>query len=142
MSETAIVLTHRDHARLRELVERGRAQKSIDAAAYERLSGELDRAELIEEQAVPSDVVTMHARVRIRDRDSGDAMTLEVVWPEEADAARLRINVLAPLGMAVLGCRKGDAVSWPTPGGVRRFEVMEVTAPPAAVRNPAGKGRG
>ena len=49
-----------------------------------------------------------------------------LVWPSQADAAKRRISVLAPMGTALLGCRAGDRVEWQMPGGLVRLTIEEV----------------
>ena len=39
------------------------------------------------------------------------------------------ISILSPLGQAILGKEVGDEVKVVTPGGIREFEVMDITAP-------------
>ena len=47
--------------------------------------------------------------------------------PEEADVKKGSISVLSPLGRALLGKEVGDEVLTKTPGGMREFEVMDIT---------------
>lgn len=51
--------------------------------------------------------------------------------PHEADVSAGRISVLAPLGTALLGYRKGDVVERVMPGGLRRMLIEEVSQSPA-----------
>jgi hypothetical protein len=63
--------------------------------------------------------------------DRGFAVAIfSVVFPRASDAAGGRISVLAPLGMAMLGRRVGEHVTWPTPGGQRRLLVDHVLYQP------------
>jgi regulator of nucleoside diphosphate kinase len=42
----------------------------------------------------------------------------------------MKVSVLAPLGMAVLGYRVGDTFEWEVPAGVRRLRVEDVSFQP------------
>jgi len=131
MSDQTIILTWPDHAELTLLVESRRYRSgTLDGPAFESLVGELARAELVASCDIPSNVVTMHTRFRARDLDTNENLTLTLSWPDEADANRGWINVLAPLGIALLGCREGQLVDWPVPGGHRRLRVEEVLYQP------------
>ena len=131
MNEQTIIMTWPDHARLTELVEKQRYKKeSFDAEAFKRLAGELARARLVASEDIPPDVVTMNSELRVRDLDSSELLTFTLSWPDTASPANGRINVLAPLGMALLGCRVGQDVEWPVPGGMRRLCVEEVLYQP------------
>jgi regulator of nucleoside diphosphate kinase len=129
-----LFLVEAEAARLRDLVLQlrhtgGRAlQPNLD-----RLQAELDRAETRPADAVPPDVVTMGSSVVVTDLDTGDEQQFTLVWPEEADSDARRISVLAPIGTALLGFRRGDEVEWPVPAGVRRFRLARVEHPAAKV---------
>ncbi|NJO12153.1 MAG: GreA/GreB family elongation factor [Gammaproteobacteria bacterium] len=84
-------------------------------------------------QDAPADVITMGARVRVRDLESGQRGEYAVVYPWEADVGSNRVSVLAPLGTALLGYREGDKLEWRMPGGVRRLLVEKVFRQPEAV---------
>lgn len=131
MTETPIVMSWPDHAQLTAIVEaRQNSRNSPDAKALERLASELARARLVAVQDIPPDVVTMNTRAEVRDLDLDEVFSCTLSWPEQADAANARINVLAPLGMALLGCRVGDEVEWPVPGGIRRLRIESVLFQP------------
>lgn len=131
MNETTIVMTWPDHAHLTAMVQaRQNSSNVFDAKAFRRLAAELARARLVAAEDIPEHVVTMDTQATVRDLDSDEVFAFTLSWPEEADAARDRINVLAPLGMALLGCRVGQQIEWPVPGGVRRLRVEKVLFQP------------
>ena len=132
MSDQTIILTWPDHTELTLLVEswRYRSTTTLDGPAFERLAGELAHAKLVASGDIPANVVTMNTKFRARDLDTNEELTLTLSWPDEADADRGCINVLAPLGMALLGCRVGQAVDWQVPGGYRRLQVEAVLFQP------------
>jgi transcription elongation factor GreA len=76
--------------------------------------------------------VDVGERVLVRDLAAGDRLELELVGRLEVDPDAGRISVLSPLGKAILGLRRGQVVDVDTPLGRRRFEVLEVEAPPDA----------
>lgn len=88
----------------------------------------LQEAELTPSREVPADVVTMHSRIRLADLDSGQAITLTLCYPADAEPARGFVSVLSPVGMSVLGLRVGDVARWRLPGGwegAARVEAIE-----------------
>ena len=134
MNSQSIVMSTSDHADLDELIRaNGRRSGLLDGPALSRLAGELARASLVSPEELPPDVVTMGTVVKARDMDTSERMQLTVVWPEDANAQEGCINVLAPLGMALLGARVGDEIEWPVPEGKRRLRVDAVVFQPKAV---------
>ena len=94
------------------------------------LAEELGRATVVPQERMPNDIVRMHSRVEYVDETSGQRRQVELVFPEEADMARGRISVLAPVGSALLGLRRDQTIEWPFPDGqIRRLRVAEVLAP-------------
>jgi len=131
MNTETIIMTWTDHAKLTELVEHHRYKKgSFDADAFKRLASELARARLVASEDIPHNVVTMDSTLRVRDLDSSEVLTFTLSWPDMASPSNGRINVLAPLGMALLGCRVDEIVEWPVPGGTRRLCVEKVLSQP------------
>ena len=127
----SIAITQFDFDRLERLVERLRMKDNLPTVA-KALEDELDRAEIVAPQEVPSDVVTMNSEATVRDLGTGEVEKLRVVFPGAAAPRKGAISVLAPLGLALLGTRAGDEVSWEVPGGLRRLRVESVTYQPEA----------
>jgi regulator of nucleoside diphosphate kinase len=129
MRERPIVVTESDELKLRGLLS-GNGEGSLrDEAHLQKLRFELERARIVPAQEVPADVITMHSRVRVLDLQRRTRSDVTVVFPFEADVTANRISVLAPLGTALLGFRKGDEVEWMMPGGIRRLRVERVRQP-------------
>ena len=64
-----IYITDADFERLRRLIAGRRGAKSMDQEYLDVLEQELDRAEVVEPDAIQRDVVTMNSEVRL-DRKS------------------------------------------------------------------------
>lgn len=125
-----IVITEADRGRLQELLAGVRGAKRQEVENLDRLEGELERAEIVEPQDVPSNVVTMNSRVRLLDVDRNETMEIDLVYPASADGANGKVSILAPIGTAILGFREGDTVTWPVPGGTRRLRIEKVLSQP------------
>jgi len=123
-----IVVTRSDLKRLRAILG-SRGISVRDREHLLDLSVELDRAHVVHDAEVPSDVVTLQSQVRVRDPETGMASNYTVVSPTQADLSSGHVSVLAPLGTALLGYRKGDDVEWQMPGGIRRLWIERVIQP-------------
>ena len=87
---------------------------------------------LVEPHDIPRDVVTMNSRVSITDTESGEQMVYTLVFPSKANIADNKLSIMAPLGMALLGYRKGDIVKWTVPSGVKKLRVDDIIYQPEA----------
>ena len=119
-----IIMTSQDLDRLEALLD------ALPAGTFPgktELRAELDRAEVLQPQDVPPDVVTMNSKARFA-LESGEEFSLTLVYPKDADGSAERISVLAPVGSALLGLSAGEHIEWPRPGGgmmkVRLTEVV------------------
>jgi regulator of nucleoside diphosphate kinase len=126
-----IWLTQRDMQRLREVVQKYASSGLSEAA--EALELELDRAQLVGNEQLPADVVTMRSRFLCRQVETGKTHEFVLVYPHEADAHEGKISVLAPVGIASLGLRVGSKIRWPLPSGrSTELELLEVLHQPEA----------
>jgi len=128
MNHSPIYIGKDDYSKLRRMLVI--ALHSNDSGALSKLGKELDRSAVITSDAVPSDLVTMDSSVEFEDLTTGEIEECTLVFPERADAAIKRISVLAPLGIALIGCRVGDIAWWATPAGTRQLKVRRVTPAP------------
>src|SRR5690606_16303937 len=88
---------------------------------------ELERATLVEPEAMPANVVTMNSKVRFQNKDNGQIHEVELVYPHEADGTSGKISILAPAGAALLGLSVGDSIEWPIAGQKKlHLSVIEV----------------
>ena len=126
-----IYITDSDFERLRRLIAGRRGANSVDREYLDMLEQELDRAEVVEPEAIPRDVVTMNSEVRLKDLDSGEIRVYRLIFPTQS-RKESSISVLAPIGTAMLGYRVGDVIEWCVPKGVRRLKVLEVIYQPEA----------
>ena len=130
MNERQIEISEPNARVLRGLL-RTRHGAVHDQEHLEDLRVELDRALVLHPSILSPDVVTMYAAVGVRDLESSHRQEWTLVSPSEADVSAGRISVLAPLGTALLGYRRGDVVERVMPGGLRRLLIEEVRQQPA-----------
>jgi regulator of nucleoside diphosphate kinase len=132
MEERKIFITTTDAERLRNLIRDIKNPNDHERIYLKLLTEELLRAEVVEPQKIPRDVVTMNSLVKFRDMDTREIYMYSIVYPAVADYEKGKISVLAPIGMALLGYRVGDVVEWPVPSGMRRLKVEEILYQPEA----------
>ena len=125
-----IFITDFDMQRLEMLIESAGAKPFRDSRYIEELAEELLTAEVVDPTGIPPDVITMNSKVCLQDLDSGEDLVYTLVFPSDADLESGRISVLAPVGTAMIGYRKGDRITWPVPGGLKRLKVKKSSINP------------
>jgi regulator of nucleoside diphosphate kinase len=131
IKEATIFITKNDREQLIKLIEVTRERgNGTDREYLNKLEEELDRAKLVKPESVPPDVITMRSKVRLKDLGTGKSVVYALVFPTEANFDEGKISILAPVGTAMLGYRRGDVIEWEVPSGVRRLKVEEVLYQP------------
>src|ERR1041385_2365845 len=132
VKEAKIYVSKMDLERLTRVIEitRESDDNSGKLGHLDRLEEELDRADVVDPKDVPSDVITMRSKVRLKDLSTGEEMVYSLVFPTEANLDEGKISVLAPIGTAMLGYSRGDVIEWEVPSGVRRLKVEQVIYQP------------
>ena len=121
----------REHGDLKENAEYHAAkerQGHIEGRILE-LKDKLSRAEVIDCSDVNCSKAVFGTVVTMLDLDADVEVTYQLLGPEESDVEKGVISVQSPLGRAILGKEIDDEVKVVTPGGIREFEVIDITAP-------------
>lgn len=132
MLKGEIFVTKVDQQKLLAILARGLFLSAEDRMLLKKLEDELARAHVVNPTEVPPDVVTMNSQVRIQDMETGEEDVYTVVFPGNANYQEGKVSVLAPLGTAILGYRKGDVIEWEMPRGIRRLKIKEILYQPEA----------
>ncbi|MBN1362509.1 MAG: GreA/GreB family elongation factor [Sedimentisphaerales bacterium] len=107
-------VTDYDAMRLRMLLATAQSTNPAMKAPLGRLQQLLETADVVAPRDVPGNVVTMNSRVRLRDDHDGADMVLSLVFPADAttdtDFESMKVSVLTPIGLSLLGQRVGDIV--------------------------------
>ena len=98
----------------------------------DRLLDELGRASIIPTAKMPANVVTIGSTVTYRDDGNGQEKSATLVYPEDADISKLRVSVMTPIGVALLGLTEGASFHWDTRDHQRRVLTVTRVEPPVA----------
>jgi regulator of nucleoside diphosphate kinase len=123
-----IYLTENDSAVIRRVL---RKYSQRGCAAF--LERELRRAEIVPDERIPENVITLHSRARVLEESSGKEGDIVVVPPSSASPACGYVSVLAPAGAAVIGRSEGQVMEWASSAKMtRRYRVVKVLFQPEA----------
>lgn len=90
------------------------------------LEARLATAQIIDVTRHKSDTVIFGATVDLVDLDTQEELTYMIVGESEANIKMGLLNVGSPLAAGLIGKEEGDEVVVQTPGGKRRFEIIEL----------------
>lgn len=121
-----VALSYGDLSENSEYDEARNEQSKVENRIVE-IEGILRNAVVIEENDLNSDVVQVGAKVKLRDVEFNEVEEYQIVGSTEADPAMGSISDESPVGKAILGRSRGETVDVETPGGVIRFEILEIS---------------
>lgn len=132
----AIAMTREDHLRLSKLAESFAMENSPLA---DELFAELDRARIVAGK-LPEGTIRMGSTLRFA-TDAGEARTVTLVYPGDADITQGRVSVMTPIGIALIGLSPGQSIDWTARDGRRHRLTVESVEPDAAAPHAAGEAR-
>jgi regulator of nucleoside diphosphate kinase len=120
---THIIVSNAEYERLTDLANV--SMERLPDVAQELLD-ELERAEIVGDKDVPTDVVRMGSTVTFKS-DDGHVRTLKLVYPADESLDEHRISVMTPVGAALIGLGMGQSISWTARDGKHhRLTVTKV----------------
>ncbi len=130
--ERKMVITINDYQRLLGLIEFASLTGKMPDIISNLYNG-LVNAKMLPQTNISSDVVTMNSRILLKDILNEREADVTITYPQDADNRERKISVFSSIGVALLGRKVGDIVSWSTPKGMGEFEILEVIYQPEAV---------
>ena len=99
----------------------------FDRQNVKKLQEELKKARLVNKDQFPFDTVRLNSTIKIKTEGEGEVMELMLVTPDKANIKEKKISVMAPIGTALIGFRKGQKIKWQVPAGKKTFTIIDVT---------------
>ncbi|OPL16582.1 MAG: transcription elongation factor GreA [delta proteobacterium MLS_D] len=110
--------------------EAAKEQQSFIQGKIQEIENKLATSEIIDPNYLTDERVVFGSTVILEDTIKEETIEYLLVGPYESDIDKNKISVTSPIGKAIIGKEVGDAVSVKTPGGVRRFEIVDITIKP------------
>ena len=92
----------------------------------EELEKLLKNAEVVVEDEVDLDKISIGCRVKVYDMEFDEEMEFKIVGSTEANSLQGRISNESPVGHALLGKKVGDVVEVETQVGAIQYKVMDI----------------
>jgi len=121
-----------DYQRLKLRIGQIKPDSQVSSSQLITLVRGVNSATLLDPTNIPANVVTMHTRVKLSYPDSQKTVSLQIVYPEEADSTQSKVSVLAPIATALLGRKVNDLVCLLTPYGTVRVKIDYILYQPEA----------
>ena len=92
----------------------------------EELEKLLKNAEVVVEEEIDLDKISIGCKVRVYEMDYDEEMEFRIVGSTEANSLQNKISNESPVGHALLGKKVGDIVDVETQAGVIQYKVLDI----------------
>ena len=92
------------------------------------LEERLASAHVVNKKEIPTGVVAVGTKVRLRDVDARETIEYHIVGSAEANPAEYKLSNESPVGKAIMGRKKGETVEVAAPRGSLKFKIMDIKA--------------
>ena len=101
--------------------EQGKLESRIN-----ELEAILQNYKLIDEDEFSADTVNRASKVTIKDMETKEEETYQIVGPQQANPMKGRISDESPVGKALLGKKKGATITVETPAGMLKYKIVNI----------------
>ncbi|MBN1663253.1 MAG: transcription elongation factor GreA [Deltaproteobacteria bacterium] len=91
------------------------------------IENNLALSNIIDIDKLSNDKVVFGSKVSVEDSQTGTRTIYQLVGPFESDINVNKISVTSPIGKALIGKTVSDQVIVKTPGGMREFEIVDIS---------------
>ena len=118
----------RQHGDLSENAEYNAARERAGfiEGRISEVEAKLGNSQIIDPKLLDADGRCVFGATIDLEEKGGKAITYQIVGEDEADIKARRISISSPIARALIGKEAGDEVDVNTPGGVKRYEILDV----------------
>ncbi len=118
----------RAHGDLSENAEydAARERQSFVEGRIAEIEAKLGNAQIIDPKLLDAEGRCVFGATIDLEEVGGEAVTYQIVGEDEAEIKEGRISISSPIARALIGKDAGDVVEVRTPGGVKRYEIIDV----------------
>jgi transcription elongation factor GreA len=92
----------------------------------------LPNVKVLDEGELTNDTVHVGSKVRLKDGETGETVTYQIVGFTEADPDAGKISDESPVGKTLIGKKKGANVTVEVPSGKIKYKILEISKPESA----------
>ena len=118
----------RAHGDLSENAEydAARERQAFVEGRLAEIEAKLANAQIIDPKLLDAEGRCVFGATVDLEEEGGEAATYQIVGEDEAEIKEGRISISSPIARALIGKDAGDVVEVRTPGGVKRYEIIDV----------------
>jgi len=102
-------------------------EQGIIEARISQIESTLMNVEILDAESLTTDQIQIGNKIEIKNVETGKVLKLSMVGSKEVDMKAGKISDESPVGAACMGRTVGDIVEADTPGGLVKYEIMEIS---------------
>ena len=124
----AAITEARGHGDLSENAEYqyAKEQQNIIESKISELENTIVQAEVIDISKLSGKEIMFGATVKIKDNETGEQSTYQIVGEYESDIENKKISINSPMARGLIGKSKNDVVEINSPKGIKFYTVISV----------------
>ena len=124
----AAITEARGHGDLSENAEYqyAKEQQSLIESKISELENTIVQAEVIDISKLSGKEIMFGATVKIKDNETGEQSTYQIVGEYESDIENKKISINSPMARGLIGKSKNDVVEINSPKGIKFYTVVSV----------------
>lgn len=118
----------RSHGDLSENAEydAARERQGFIEGRIKDLEDKIARAQVVDTAQIRSDKIVFGATVKIKDLETDDTKTYQIVGVDESDVKEGKLSIESPIARQLLNKKEGDVVTVRVPKGELEYEVVSI----------------
>ena len=109
-----------------DLIKDHLRRKKATPKEEEILLLQLKKAKQLTRKNLQLDVVTIDAKVTIKNLHSNEEEVYTFVAPLRAKKRNNTYSILSPIGLALVGCKVGDEIDWVLDERLKKMQILNV----------------
>lgn len=101
-------------------------EQAIIEGRISEIENQLKNVRVVDESELSTEIVHIGSRVRVKDLESGEEETYQIVGSTEADPLEGKISNESPVGRELISRTKGDVIEVEVPDGLLKYEIVEI----------------
>ena len=101
-------------------------QQSLIEGKIQELESATALAEIIDVTTLSGEEILFGATVEIKDDETGDISTYQIVGEYESDIENKKLSISSPLAKGLIGKTKDDVVEIKSPKGIKSYTILSV----------------
>ncbi len=121
MSENIVLTTG-----IYDLIKDHLRRKKTTIQQEEILLNQLKLAKQVRRKELPEDVVTINCEVKVKDFSTNEEEKYLLVDANKEKVKKGKYSILSAIGLATVGNKVGDVITWPFADGEKKIEILGV----------------